>query len=71
MGFQNELSSALFNMYDVRNMLEGMITKSDVDYETDIKVLEVPKDNDGSSFTIGDCIEDVINFLEQYDNGGT
>ena len=71
MDFQNELSSALFNMYDVRNMLEGMITKSDVDYETDIKVLEVPKDNDGSSFTIGDCIEDVINFLEQYDNGGT
>ena len=71
MDFQNEISSALFNMYDVRNMLEGMITKSDIDYETDIKVLDVPKDNDGTSFTIGDCIENVINFLEQYDNGGT
>ena len=52
-------------------MLEGMITKSDVDYETDIKVLEVPKDNDGSSITVGDCIEDIIYFLEQYDNGGS
>jgi hypothetical protein len=71
MSFQNDVSNALLNMYDVRNMLEGMITKSDVDYETDIKVLEVPKDNDGTSATIGDCIEDVIGMLENYDNGGS
>ena len=71
MSFQNDVSNALLNMYDVRNMLEGMITKSDVDYETDIKVLDVPKDNDGTSTTISDCIHDVIEMLESYDNGGS
>ena len=71
MDFENELRSALFNMYDVRNMLSGRVTKSDVDETSDIQIFDLPKDNDGSIFTVGDCIDDVINFLEQYDNGGT
>jgi len=64
--FKNDISNALFNMYDVRNRLEGMITKSDVDYVTKVKIFDLPKDNDGSFITIGDCIHDVILFLESY-----
>lgn len=49
---QNELSSALCDMYDIRHMLP-----------TKIKAL--PKDNEGSDTTIQDCIDSVIDFLEQ------
>ena len=46
-----EISKALLDMYDVRNSLSK-----------DIK--NQPKDSDGSDITIGDCIDDVIMFLE-------
>ena len=36
-----------------------------------MKVFDTPKDEDGTSITIGDCIEDVIDMLENYDNGGS
>ena len=65
---QNEISQMLFNMYDIRNLLEGMVTPSDEDYVTEVKVLDVPKDNDGSIFTIGECIDDVITTLEENDS---
>jgi len=48
----NALSSALCDMYDIRDAL------------TD-KIKNKPKDNDGTDITIGDCIDDVILFLEQ------
>ena len=64
--FKNDISSALFDMYDVRNTLSDRVTKSDVDY-TDIKIFDLPKDNDGSILSIGDCIDNVINFLESYE----
>jgi hypothetical protein len=48
---QNNLSSALCDMYDIREAL------------TD-KIKNKPKDNDGTEITIGDCIDDVILFLE-------
>ena len=53
---QNNLSSALCDMYDIREAL------------TD-KIKNKPKDNDGTEITIGDCIDDVILFLEQLDTG--
>jgi len=49
--YENDLSCALFDMYDVRNALD-----------TEIKNL--PKDNDGTEFTIGECLDSVIYFLE-------
>ena len=48
---QNALSSALCDMYDIRDALSK-------------KVKNQPKDNDGTEITIGDCIDDVILFLE-------
>jgi len=73
MDFENELKSALLDMYDVRNKLSSAIihTNNPDAINGLMKVLDIPKDNDGTDFTIGDCIDDVINFLEQYDNGGT
>ena len=46
-----EISSALLDMYDIKNSLSK-----------DIK--NQSKDNDGTEITIGDCIDDVIYFLE-------
>ena len=48
----NELNSALLDMYDIRTQAKqtGFYKK--------------PNDNDGTFFTLGDCIEDVITFLE-------
>jgi hypothetical protein len=49
---ENALSSALCDMYDIREAL------------TD-KIKNKPKDNEGTDITIGDCLDDVILFLEQ------
>lgn len=48
---QNNLSSALCDMYDLREVLSN-------------KIKNKPKDNDSTEITIGDCIDDVILFLE-------
>ena len=48
----NDVSSALCDMYDIRNALSD-------------KVKKMPKDNEGTECTIGMCIDDVILFLEQ------
>jgi len=73
MDFENELRSALLDMYDVRNKLSSVVFRTNNPEAVSglMKVLDIPKDNDGTDFTIGDCIDDVINFLERYDNGGT
>ena len=50
------ISSALFDMYDIRNVLST-------------KIKNQPKDNDGTIFTVGDCIDSVIEFLEDLERG--
>ena len=47
----NDLQSALCDMYDMRNTIPK-------------KIKRMSKDNDNSEFTIGECIDDVILFLE-------
>ena len=47
----NQLTSALCDIHDIKNAL------------TD-EVKNLPKDNDGTETTIGDCIDDVLEFLE-------
>jgi len=47
----NETSSAICDMYDIKRALSK-------------KIKAMPKDNEGTEITIGDCIDDVINFLE-------
>ena len=73
MDFENELKSALLDMYDVRNNLSSVVFRTNNPEAVSglMKVLDIPKDNDGTDFTVGDCIDDVISFLERYDNGGT
>ena len=53
---QNLLSSALCDSYDVRNALSA-------------KIKAMPKDSDGTETTIGDCLDSIIEFLEQLDTG--
>ena len=50
-GITNDLSSALCDMYDIRNALSD-------------KIKNKPKDADGTDTTIGDCLDSVIEFLE-------
>ena len=47
----NEIESALMDMYDIRRTLSK-------------KIKNHPKDNDGTETTIGDCIDAVIEVLE-------
>ena len=47
----NELTSAICDMEDIKQRIK-------------IRGLwNSPKDNDGTEITIGDCVEDVLNFL--------
>lgn len=45
------LASALCDLYDIREALSD-------------KVKNQPKDDEGTDITIGDCLDDVISFLE-------
>jgi hypothetical protein len=47
----NQLSSALCDMYDIRSALSTRMKNK-------------PKDDEGTEITIGDCLDDVILFLE-------
>jgi len=47
----NATSSALCDMYDIKRTLSK-------------KIKAMPKDDEGSGITIGDCIDDVVLFLE-------
>ena len=49
---KEKISSALLDMYDIREALSTRIKNR-------------PKDNDGTEITIGDCIDDVILLLEE------
>jgi hypothetical protein len=51
----NDLSDAVLNMYDIREALTEKIKN---------KSLHEPT----TDYTIGDCIDDVILFLEQLEN---
>lgn len=53
---KDTISSALLDMYDIRNVLSA-------------KIKNKPKDNDGTMFTVGDCIDSVIEFLEDLERG--
>tara|TARA_R100000734_G_C3307314_1_gene97876 strand:- start:580 stop:771 length:192 start_codon:yes stop_codon:yes gene_type:complete len=51
----DKLTSAIFDMYDLKKSIPK-----------DIKSL--PKDNDGTEYTIGECIDDVLEFLKELEN---
>jgi hypothetical protein len=47
----NDTSSALCDIYDIKRALPK-------------KIKSQPKDNEGTDITIGDCIDDLVLFLE-------
>ena len=47
----NDASSALCDIYDIKRALSK-------------KIKSQPKDNEGTDITIGDCIDDLVLFLE-------
>ena len=47
------ISDMLCDMYDIQRQVKQA------------KLYDIPKDNDGSSYTVGDCIENVIDQLTQ------
>ena len=49
---QDELSNLLLDLYDIRNALPA-------------EVLAMPKDSEGSEFTVADLLDDGIAMLEQ------
>ena len=46
------LQTALFDAYDLRNGLPA-------------KIKNKPKDSDGFDYTFGDCLDNIIEFLEE------
>jgi len=48
----NMLSDILCDSYDIKKTLPK-------------EALNLPKDNDGTSFTIGDCLDNIIETLEE------
>ena len=57
---ENKIDDALCDLHDVKRAL--YYTK---DRYEDKRVIDLPKDNDGTIFTIRDCLENVIHILEQ------
>ena len=60
MDINNEITKALCDMYDIKNILDYEISQ-----EMNIPIKKLPKDFDGTDITIGDCIDDVIYILER------
>lgn len=52
---RERIESAMIDMYDIRNSLSEDIKK-------------MPKDDDGTDITIGDCINAVISTLEEVES---
>jgi hypothetical protein len=53
---QNEISNAVLNMYDIRDALSKYAKNKPL------------HDDTGSDYSVGDCIGDVILFLEQLED---
>lgn len=52
---ENSITDALCDAYDIRNALSD-------------KIKNRPKDNEGTEFTIGDCLDSIIATLEELES---
>jgi hypothetical protein len=59
---QMNIKDMLCDMYDIQRKVKQTIVKP---LYNEITLYNAPKDNDGSCITMGDCIENVIEQLEQ------
>ena len=48
----NKLTSAICDMEDIKRIIPK-------------KVKSLPKDNEGTEYTIGECIDDVLEYLKE------
>ena len=63
---QMNIKDMLCDMYDIQRKVKETKVVDDVKNHTIVVSLyNTPKDNDGSSITMGECIENVIGQLEQ------
>lgn len=56
MKIEETIHDMLFDAYDIRNTLQRKRN-----------ILSQPKDNNGSETTIGDCLDNIIERLEELD----
>ena len=59
MNINDKIDDALCDLYDVKKTLH--YTR---DRHEDMRVIDLPKDSDGTEFTIRDCLENAIHILE-------
>ena len=52
-------------MNKYNDMLDILCDSYDIKRSLPKEVLSLPKDNDGTSFTIGDCLDNIIETLEE------
>ena len=52
---ENSITDALCDAYDIRNVLSD-------------KIKNRPKDNEGTEFTIGDCLDTIVSTLEEMES---
>jgi hypothetical protein len=52
---ENSITDALCDAYDIRNVLSA-------------KIKNRPKDNEGTEFTIGDCLDTIVSTLEEMES---
>jgi len=60
MTINDKINDALCDLYDVKKKLHYTRSK----YEG-MRVIDLPKDSDGTDFTIKDCLENTIHILKQ------
>jgi len=60
------IKDMLCDMYDIqRQVKQTKVTYDILGHTATIRLYDASKDNDGSSITMGDCIENVIDQLKQ------
>jgi len=59
---QMNIRDMLCDMYDIQRKVKQTIVKP---LYNEMSLYDAPKDNDGSCITMGDCIENVIEQLEE------
>jgi len=63
---QMNIRDMLCDMYDIQcKVKQTKVTYEIKGHDLEIALYDAPKDNDGSSITMGDCIENVIEQLKQ------
>ena len=61
----NDLTKAVCDMEDIKNTIKREGLWDNLDNGKSEWLWNCPKDNDGTFITLGDCVEDVLNYLTE------